>query len=91
MTTVSAVKKVLEMLNNEIATEATAAASPFPGFGQSPMVRELRITDSPFPLKDNEVVDTQVDKAAEEFIKKFYKELKQQKKKAALESPYRDS
>ena len=53
------------------------------------MVRQLRITDSPFPLKDEG--DSQVDKAAEEFIKKFYKDLKLQKTAAAaaaLESPY---
>ncbi|GAV92081.1 DUF761 domain-containing protein [Cephalotus follicularis] len=84
VTTVAAVQKMLEMLNNEVVE-----ASPLvlPGFGRSPIARQLRITDSPFPLKDEG--DSQVvDKAAEEFIKNFYKDLKLQKTKAALESPY---
>ncbi|KAK9275774.1 hypothetical protein L1049_023043 [Liquidambar formosana] len=76
--------------HNDDDDVTTVEASPLitlPGFGRSPMVRQLRITDSPFPLKDTEE-DAQVDKAAEEFIKKFYKELKHQKKMAAFESPY---
>ena len=73
--TVNAVKAlVLEMLNNEAVVEASPA---LPGFGRSPMVRQLRITDSPFPLRDIDE-DSHVDKAAEEFIQKFYKELRQQ-------------
>lgn len=73
--TVNAVKAmVLEMLNNEAAVEASPA---LPGFGRSPMVRQLRITDSPFPLRDIDE-DPHVDKAAEEFIQRFYKELRQQ-------------
>ncbi|KAJ0030405.1 hypothetical protein Pint_13259 [Pistacia integerrima] len=88
VTTVHAVQKVLEMLNNEAAVEASPLTT-LPGFGRSPMVRQLRITDSPFPLKDEG--DSQVDKAAEEFIKKFYKDLKSQKRMSALESPYHDS
>lgn len=76
---------MFDILNHYESVEASPMV--LPGFGKSPMVRQLRVTDSPFPLKDNEEVDAQVDKAAEEFIKNFYKELKQQKKKAALESP----
>ncbi|GFY98381.1 hypothetical protein Acr_12g0009220 [Actinidia rufa] len=49
------------------------------GFGKSPAVRQLRITDSPFPVKDEDGGDGKVDKQADEFIKKFYKELKHQK------------
>ncbi|KAG8388361.1 hypothetical protein BUALT_Bualt02G0117800 [Buddleja alternifolia] len=57
----------------------SAAASPaLPGFGPSPMVRQLRITDSPFPLINIEDDNNHVDKAAEEFIMKFYKNLKRQ-------------
>ena len=71
------------MLNNEMVE-----ASPLlPGFGRSPMVRQLRVTDSPFPIKDTDE-DPQVDKAAEEFIRKFHKDLKLQKMMSALESPY---
>uniref|UniRef100_A0A2N9GB46 Avr9/Cf-9 rapidly elicited protein 146 n=1 Tax=Fagus sylvatica TaxID=28930 RepID=A0A2N9GB46_FAGSY len=84
VTTVNAVQKVLEMLNNDIV-EASPLVT-LPGFGKSPMVRQLRVTDSPFPLKDEG--DSQVDKQAEEFIKNFYKDLKLQKRKAAIESPY---
>ncbi|KDP33732.1 hypothetical protein JCGZ_07303 [Jatropha curcas] len=84
-TTVAAVQKVLGMFNNEVAPEA-ASPMVLPGFGKSPMVRQLRITDSPFPIKDDG--DSQVDKAAEEFIKKFYKDLKLQRTSSAFESPY---
>ncbi|XP_034696445.1 uncharacterized protein LOC117922416 [Vitis riparia] len=76
-TTVNAVKAVLEMLNSEVASPA------LPGFGRSPMVRQLRITDSPFPLKDIDE-DSEVDKAAEEFIERFYNELKKQKMDGSL-------
>lgn len=63
-----------------------------PGFGngKSPLARQLRITDSPFPLKDGkrnveeEEEDVKVNKAADEFINKFYKNLRMQK---YLESP----
>ncbi|CAK9328291.1 unnamed protein product [Citrullus colocynthis] len=88
VTTVSAVKRVLEMLNNEAAAATTTAAveieaaSPMVKFGMSPMVR---VTDSPFPMKDEG--DHKVDEAAEAFIKRFYSNLKQQRITAALESP----
>ncbi|MED6204838.1 hypothetical protein PIB30_012336 [Stylosanthes scabra] len=79
------VKAVLEMLNNSNNNSndqvmAMVEASPaLPGFGRSPMVRQLRVTDSPFPLNnDDKDDDHQVDKAAEEFIKRFYKELRKQ-------------
>ncbi len=64
------------MMNNEGMVEASPA---LPGFGRSPMVRQLRITDSPFPLRDIDEDSVHVDKAAEEFIERFYKELRQQK------------
>ncbi|RVW28552.1 hypothetical protein CK203_100185 [Vitis vinifera] len=73
----NAVKAVLEMLNSEVASPA------LPGFGRSPMVRQLRITDSPFPLKDIDE-DSEVDKAAEEFIERFYNDLKKQKMDGSL-------
>lgn len=75
-------RKVFEMLNDHEKPEASPFMA-FPGFGPSPMVRQLRISDSPFPLKDEK--DPQVDKAAEDFIRKFYIELKQQK---MTPSPY---
>lgn len=93
---IAVVQKVFEILNTtsttyDAAGTTTIAASPLAllGFGKSPNnVRKLRVTDSPFPLKDSEEnYNSQVDKDAEEFIKKFYKDLKQQKKIASLESP----
>ncbi|KAJ0755522.1 hypothetical protein HanPI659440_Chr09g0358891 [Helianthus annuus] len=67
-----AVIKALEMML------ASAAASPVvPGLGKSPMVRQLRVTDSPFPLSNGEE-DSYVDEAAEKFIVKFYNELRRQ-------------
>nr|GEY52522.1 transcription factor like [Tanacetum cinerariifolium] len=51
---------------------------------------QLRVTDSPFPVPEQETVDengVQVDKKADEFIKNFYNELKMQKKRAAIEPP----
>lgn len=77
-------KTMLEMLSGDVA------ASPLMGaaFGRSPVaVRQLRVTDSPFPLKDDDV-DCHVDKAADEFIERFYKELRRQKWKAAQEAAY---
>ncbi|KAH7856771.1 hypothetical protein Vadar_005448 [Vaccinium darrowii] len=60
--TASTVKKVLEM----------------PGFGRSPVVRQLRIMDSPGPSRDVGDVDGHVDEAAEEFIERFYSNLRKQ-------------
>ncbi|GMI77986.1 hypothetical protein like AT1G52140 [Hibiscus trionum] len=80
LATMNAVKVVLEMLNNN-DTEAAVAASPMlPGFGQTPLARQLRVTDSPFPLRDGDEDNNYVDKAAEDFINRFYKDLKQQNK-----------
>ncbi|XP_021891937.1 uncharacterized protein LOC110810167 [Carica papaya] len=69
--------------NNDCQVKEMMTASPvLPGFGRlTPLVRPLRITDSPFPLRDVEDEDNgYVDKAAEEFIQRFYKELKLQKR-----------
>ncbi|KAJ0090909.1 hypothetical protein Patl1_12946 [Pistacia atlantica] len=46
-----------------------------------PVRRRVRVTDSPFPLKDDDR-DCHVDKEAEEFIHKFYKQLRLQKWKS---------
>ncbi|XP_020097005.1 uncharacterized protein LOC109716101 [Ananas comosus] len=70
------IAKVFEILNAEDAGECvSAAATPSP----SPFVRQLRITDSPFPLREEEgEVDGAVDRDAEEFIKRFYEQLRLQ-------------
>ncbi|XP_019089312.1 PREDICTED: uncharacterized protein LOC104730426 [Camelina sativa] len=68
----AAVKKVFELLgDNDTKTGAAAALRESP-LMMSPAVRQLRVTDSPFPLEDGGDHDHVVDKAAEEFIKKFY-------------------
>ncbi|KAK1422487.1 hypothetical protein QVD17_25632 [Tagetes erecta] len=66
-----AVIKALEMLTSAAASPAVCR------FGKSPMVRQLRITDSPFPLCNGEE-DSYVDEAAEKFILKFYDDLRRQ-------------
>ncbi|KAF7851883.1 hypothetical protein BT93_L2026 [Corymbia citriodora subsp. variegata] len=83
---IGAVQKVLEMLNSADVVEASPML--LPGFGKSPVVRQLRITDSPFPLKDDDGDGGLVDAAAEEFIRKFHKDLRLQKTMASVESPY---
>ncbi|KEH17422.1 Avr9/Cf-9 rapidly elicited protein [Medicago truncatula] len=92
---VSTIQKVLEILNK---VDASSFSSPsplvtFPGFGKSPVGKKFRVTDSPFPLKEEEGDDdhSHVDVAAEEFIKKFYKNLNLQQKLAAIQSPYNNS
>ncbi|GJU08951.1 hypothetical protein Tco_1125381 [Tanacetum coccineum] len=60
----------------ELLTSATASPA-LPGFGKSPMVGQLRITDSPFPLSNGDE-DSYVDEAAEKFIMKFYNELRRE-------------
>jgi len=75
---VSTIQKVLEILND---VDASSFSSPsplvtFPGFEKSPIGKKIRVTDSPFPLKEEEGDDySHVDVAAEEFIKRFYKNL----------------
>nr|GMC96235.1 uncharacterized protein LOC109193649 [Ipomoea batatas] len=81
-------QRVFEMLNDRSEVDGSSPLTGLPGFGRTPNVRQLRVTDSPFPLKDSEAeMNSQVDMDAEEFIRKFYTQLNQQSKKAALESP----
>ncbi|KEH27185.1 hypothetical protein MtrunA17_Chr6g0486781 [Medicago truncatula] len=88
---VSTIQKVLEILND---VDASSFSSPsplvtFPGFGKTPIGKKIRVTDSPFPLKVDEGDDhSYVDVAAEEFIKRFYKNLNLQEKLVAFQSPY---
>ncbi|KAL9156843.1 hypothetical protein ABFS82_09G106300 [Erythranthe guttata] len=67
-----------EMVAAALQIFHSASSSPaLPGFGPSPMVRQLRITDSPFPI-ELENSNPHVDEAAEEFIIRFYNDLKKQ-------------
>ncbi|CAN4100138.1 unnamed protein product [Withania somnifera] len=68
----AAVWKALEMLQSETASPA------LPGFGRTPTVRQLRITDSPFPLTDAADMITHVDDKADEFISRFYRDLRRE-------------
>lgn len=78
--------KVMEILNSEFFDFESEISSAFPtpspmlGLAErSPTVRQLRITDSPFPIQDDEIVDSnKIDKEAEEFIKRFYEQLGRQ-------------
>ncbi|KAM0018159.1 hypothetical protein Hdeb2414_s0027g00696031 [Helianthus debilis subsp. tardiflorus] len=96
--TVGDVRKVFDILNNYESESASAETektfqnfqSPLTllGLGMSPNVRRLRVTDSPFPVNCTEDESgRQVDVAAEEFIKNFYKELKLEKNRATVEPP----
>ncbi|KAI3802887.1 hypothetical protein L1987_31033 [Smallanthus sonchifolius] len=87
--TVNSVRKAFATLNRYEAASVEPEKSPLTllGFGESANVRQLRVTDSPFPVNNTEEDALQVDKAAEEFIKNFYHELKQQKNRAAVEPP----
>ncbi|KAJ0895564.1 hypothetical protein HanPSC8_Chr09g0402031 [Helianthus annuus] len=67
----AAVLKAMEMINSEVASPT------LPGFGRSPVVRQLRVSDSPFPLS-NVDEDSHVDEAAEQFINRFYSDLRRQ-------------
>ncbi|GER52408.1 Avr9/Cf-9 rapidly elicited protein 146 [Striga asiatica] len=74
-----------ELMAAAVEMAVSAAASPaLPGFGPSPMVRRLRVTDSPFPLGGVEEENCHVDEAAEEFIMKFYRDLRHQNSVACL-------
>ncbi|KAI3727256.1 hypothetical protein L1987_67068 [Smallanthus sonchifolius] len=68
----AAVLKAMEMIHSEMASPA------LPGFGRSPVVRQLRVTDSPFPLSSVQDEDCHVDEAAEQFISRFYNDLRRQ-------------
>ncbi|RLN11214.1 hypothetical protein C2845_PM09G16060 [Panicum miliaceum] len=73
-----------------LALMATPSPALWASFGRTPAhVRQLRITDSPFPLRDDAAGDGgQVDREAEEFIKKFYDQLRTQQSLATPTPDY---
>ncbi|MFS8000115.1 hypothetical protein Hanom_Chr12g01174581 [Helianthus anomalus] len=75
-----AVIKAMEMIHSEATSPA------LPGFGRSPMVRQLRVTDSPFPLSSVDE-DNHVDEEAERFIIRFYHDLQRQKQICGGDTP----
>ncbi|KAL9232115.1 hypothetical protein vseg_007258 [Gypsophila vaccaria] len=85
MKNIEAVNNMFDMIMSNSSDEVIVAKSPELGlgiglgFGTSPALRRIRVTNSPFPLRSGEEGDKHVDEAADEFIKKFYSQLKQQK------------
>lgn len=84
----AAIVRGLETLSAEMAIspddgEYSTAATPSPALlsWRSPEgVRQLRVTDSPFPvIGEGEDDGGKVDRRAEEFIKRFYEQLRLQK------------
>ncbi|KAF3784298.1 hypothetical protein EJ110_NYTH30467 [Nymphaea thermarum] len=79
-------QKALEQLTSGRESWSSTAyalspmASPYP----------LRVTDSPFPLKNEDDDDHRVDKEAEEFIARFHEQLRSQRRTAMLEARYHD-
>ncbi|KAL5729039.1 hypothetical protein ACHQM5_002044 [Ranunculus cassubicifolius] len=71
--TVSALEKILEMLDSEEAEKSLV----LPGFGCTPIAQQLTITDSPY-LPKNCDGDSHVDQKADEFIDRFYARLRLQ-------------
>ncbi|VFQ68085.1 unnamed protein product [Cuscuta campestris] len=73
-------RRALEIMNEGGPVTSPLVAAP---------VRQLRVTDSPFLMDSPENSDDhEVDVEAEEFIKKFYRDLSEEKEFAAtLDSP----
>ena len=67
---------------------ASATATPSPALWSS---RQLRITDSPFAATDSDASGGEkqlVDRKADEFIRKFYEQLRAQKSLAVTPDSY---
>jgi hypothetical protein len=76
------VAAAFEMMNAQAAGGETSGATPSPMLalsrGRCPAgARQLRVTDSPFPVEP-EGVDERVDAEADSFIKRFYEQLRMQ-------------
>ncbi|OIW15879.1 hypothetical protein TanjilG_04414 [Lupinus angustifolius] len=72
---VNTVKAVLEVLNSNNSEVMVEPSNSTPVLEKNHMVRQLRVAESPLLLGG---ADNMVDKKAEEFIKRFYKELRKQ-------------
>ncbi|GJN38620.1 hypothetical protein PR202_gb27680 [Eleusine coracana subsp. coracana] len=71
----------LQQQPSPLAVVATLSPALWASFGRTPAhVKQLRITDSPFPVRDDasSAGDAEVDLEAEEFIKRFYEQLRKQ-------------
>ncbi|XP_028798053.1 uncharacterized protein LOC114753536 [Neltuma alba] len=75
----NALQVALDKLDDQKCKHAVDASPALPGFGRTPTVRQLRVTDSPFPVQDgSDDGDHRVDNAAEEYIERVFKELRKQ-------------
>ncbi|CAN6456682.1 unnamed protein product [Victoria cruziana] len=85
----AAFQKALEMLNSGFSGRESWSSTTY---GPSPMASPclLRVTDSPFPLRNEDDDDHRVDKEAEEFIARFHEQLRSQRRTAMLEARYQD-
>ncbi|KAJ3693862.1 hypothetical protein LUZ60_009342 [Juncus effusus] len=88
------IAKAFQILNSGTTDVdiAAALATPSPmlmlGFGKSPaIIRQLRVTDSPFPIQEAGQSNGFVDKEADAFIKRFYEQLRHQQSLAATPTP----
>ncbi|CAM0946116.1 unnamed protein product [Alopecurus aequalis] len=90
------VAKVFEMFNDSghlfddedaLVALTPASATPSPALWNS---RRRRVTDSPFGATDSDSAgeQQQVDRKADEFIRKFYEQLRAQKSRAATPDSY---
>ncbi|KAL5213318.1 hypothetical protein ABZP36_024165 [Zizania latifolia] len=97
------IARVFEMLNDSehlfnddddhvpaVAPTTTTSSTPppalcTPSYARSPAARRPRITDSPFAAADE---GQQVDRQADEFIKRFYEQLRAQRSVAATPDYY---
>ncbi|KAL9232116.1 hypothetical protein vseg_007259 [Gypsophila vaccaria] len=81
MENIEAVNNMFDTMMSNSSDEVIVAKSPELGlgFGTNTELRRIRVTDSTFPVRSGEDDDKHVDEAADEFIKKFYSQLKQQK------------
>jgi Cotton fibre expressed protein len=90
-----AIAKAFEILNTAEAgagANMSALATPSPmlalAHGKSPAVaRQLRVTDSPFPMPEGTPGDGIVDQQADAFIKRFYEQLRLQQSVTATPTP----
>jgi hypothetical protein len=93
------VAKVFEMLNDggrlfdddgDDALLAVAPATDTPSPAPRYSSRKLRVTDSPFATSDSDSAGEhqQVDRKADEFIRRFYEQLRAQRSRAATPDSY---
>ncbi|XP_028778920.1 uncharacterized protein LOC114735401 [Neltuma alba] len=75
----NALKVALEIIDDKKCKDVAEASPALPRSGPTQTARPVMVTDSPFPVQDgNDDGDHRVDKAAEQFIERFFRELRKQ-------------